>query len=271
MKMFLAFCGVFIGSLFVWGIANEFVRLGIWPTALIDACDRSLVCIAATVGTNAIPIWTAALWLLGVVALLVVGMKKGASSGAKKTVAQLNAPVKTPEDQRIALAVGRTLMVSTIGFSTLLLVVPAAAGLVAAATWSQADISRCTADELCAISLLPSNALPVWVAFAWATVILVSLLICWKPARWWVAPGRGKKRPRVFPYTSPFWIRYHAIALVLVAARCSLGIVWRDNSVTALEYLWVVVLGATIIALSTLSIGLRGLQGPAEWPSRKTP
>ena len=78
---------------------------------------------------------------------------------------------RTAADQRIARFVGWMLVVSTIGFSLMLLFVPSIAGFVALATWPEARIDACSPDRQCVISTMP-----VWLAAAALVVAAAATL-----------------------------------------------------------------------------------------------
>ncbi|MEV8253534.1 hypothetical protein AB0O95_06155 [Rhodoglobus sp. NPDC076762] len=236
----------------------------VWPAKRIEECAGDFGCVAETIARDGVPMWTGVLWFL-LISVIIVGGLVARPPADAVTPAQRNESLRTAADQRIALVVGWILVSSSVGFFVFLTGVPLAASVVALATWSDAEIERCEVDRACVLSTLSENALPVWFAVAWALIVAIAMVICWKPARWWVpVPGRGRLS-LIRGFTSPFWIRTHAMVIALISVQCALGVVSRNNDVYALEYLWVALAAGTIAAIATISIRIHKLGGTAEW------
>ena len=171
---------------------------------------------------------------------------------------------RTAADQRIGLVVGWVLTVSTICIPSTLLLVPATAGLVALATWPEARIDACSADRQCIVSTMPENALPVWVAFIWVAIIAVALAVCWKPERWWLPNAQARRFVKVRTYTSPDWIRIHAIIAAGISFGVSFGVVKSGNDVSAPEYLWPAGAALVIVAVATVSMRIHKFATPGD-------
>jgi hypothetical protein len=168
----------------------------------------------------------------------------------------------TALDQRMARLVGWVLVVSSIGFALALIFIPLGAGLVAQVTWPEERVDACLADKACVISTLPANALPVWVAFVWIAIIALALAICWKPSRWWLPDADARRHVKVRTFTSPDWLRIHALVAAFVSLICVWGVIKRETDVFAFEYLWAVAAALVVAAAATWCMRVNAMAVP---------
>ncbi|MBH0129510.1 hypothetical protein [Salinibacterium sp. NK8237] len=222
----------------------------------------------SAVATDGVLVWGSALWLIAIIAIIVIGLVSRhlpMPADGLKVVHKRKVAPKGSRDQKIAFAVGWTLVTSTLTFMFALFFVPPIMALVALFSWPQSRIDNCEEDPLCVISILDKNALPVWVAFLWVAIVVAAMVICWKPARWCSPPTSEARRAKVRPYTSPFWIRTYAIIIGLVALLSITGLDTDLDDVYSLEYVWVVLAAGTIVAITMVNIRIHGVKGPGEW------
>lgn len=222
--------------------------VGLWMAALADG----------------VSVWLWILWLVVILGILVFSFRLPPVPGTPKRIAAQLAAQRTEKDQRIGRAVGWVLVVTSIGFMLTLMLVPFVAAFVALSTWSREQRKTCSADPSCVISTMPENSLPVWVAFVWIAIIAAALVICWKPSRWWLPDAEARRHVKVRTFTSPFWIRGHALVAALVSYLCASGVVKRGNEVYAVEYLWAVLAALTVAALATVCKRKYGMKTPLD-------
>ncbi|MBH0008867.1 hypothetical protein [Salinibacterium sp. SWN1162] len=213
---FVTFVSILAVVVGIGSVARALYVSLLWPTKRIAECAGDFGCVAETIARDGVPVWTGALWFL-LISVIIVGGIVAPPPADAVTPAQRNESLRTVGDQRIALVVGWILVASSFGFFVLLTGVPLAANAVALATWSDGEIERCKVDSACVVSALSQNSLPVWFAVAWALIVAIAMVICWKPARWWVpVPGRGRVS-LIRGFTSPWWVRRHAMAMTVIS------------------------------------------------------
>jgi hypothetical protein len=151
---------------------------------------------------------------------------------------------------------------SLLGMIALLLVPPLAA-LIAQLTWSEEAKEACEASVTpCSPSAIAGYSLPAWVGLIWPAILLVCLLVCWAPRRWWTprdASGRPKQ-PGV--YSTPEWLR----ALAVVAAVTEIAMTWGvgRSSLPAPDYVWPALLAVGVIVLASICIRVTADAIPAD-------
>ena len=157
------------------------------------------------------------------------------------------------------LRIGRTMAWANAVASILgviaLFAVPMIGQGIALFTWTYEEQAACKASpEPCAISIFPEDSAPVWVGIAWVALILISLIVCWSPRRWWTPQGRtSPSRPGVF--STPEWFRLHAFVALVFNAAAMFG-VGRGNSFRHWEFAWPTAGAAAAIALATICIAV---------------
>jgi hypothetical protein len=112
--------------------------------------------------------------------------------------------------------VGGVAMSWLVGGILLLLAVPAIARLVTCTS----DTRPCTSWAF--------TAVPWWWGGLWSLSLVIGVLVCWPPTRWWTpqdASGRPKL-PGVF--STPEWLRLHAV----VAAALNAGMLVAEGTPT---------------------------------------
>ena len=257
----LACYGVIMALRALWIVA---VDSGAWPVERIGACSAEVVCVVSAILTDGVPVWTAFVWMAVIVIVLLFSFRLPSVPGTPKKVAAALAAQRNEKDQRIGRALGWVLVVSSIGFMLALLFIPVTAGVVALATWSKERRDVCSADPMCVISTMPENALPVWVAFAWIAIIAAALVVCWKPSRWWFPDAEARRHVKVRTFTSPDWIRRHALIAAFISIISLYGVVGRYNEVYALDYVWAVLGALTVAAVATVCKRKYGFKTPID-------
>lgn len=201
-------------------------------------------------------------WACLITAVLTATFLWPVAPGTEKKTAAALAAQGTTKDQRVACGVGWVLVISTIGFMLALVFVPLTAGIIAMVTWSKDQRKACSADPACVISTMPENALPVWIAFVWISIIAAALIICWKPSRWWLPSAEARRHVKVRTFTSPDWIRIHALVAAGISIACAYGVVGRYNEVYAPEYGWAVLTAFTVATAATVCKKIYGFRTP---------
>ncbi|WP_010203335.1 hypothetical protein [Salinibacterium sp. PAMC 21357] len=253
-----AFFGVLGAMFLVLGIeatSRVVAASTAWPANAIAACSDDEACVASLIVTDAPLVWLGVLWLVGIVAIFGFGFRAPSVQGAPESIKRRIARQRTAHGQRIGHAVGWSLTITMLAMILVLLGSKILAPAIAFATWSDARIDRCSDDPACTISTLSNGAVPVWVGVVAVGVILIGMIVCWKPARWWQSSSGSKLSSALSVETFPAAIAVHsgiAVFFALVQAGVlklrSLG----DGDVYAPEYLWVALGALTLVAIATV-------------------
>jgi hypothetical protein len=156
------------------------------------------------------------------------------------------------------IAAGTSLL-SMIG----LLLVPPLAALIAQLTWSEEAKEACEASVTpCTPSAIPGYSLPAWMGVIWPAILLICLLVCWAPRRWWTPRDSSGRPKQPGVYSTPEWLR----ALAVVAAITEIAMTWGvgRSSLPAPDYLWPALLAVGVVLLASICIHVTAGSIPAD-------
>ncbi|SIT87496.1 hypothetical protein [Microbacterium sp. RU33B] len=144
--------------------------------------------------------------------------------------------------------------VASVLSTVALVLVPLGGQLAAAIAWTRAQKDACLEGAVpCAMSTVPFGPWLAWWAAGWAAVILVALLVCWSPRRWWTPRGDVTPlRPGVF--STPEWFRMHAGAgflIILLGFAVTAG---RYSDMPVWGYGWGSAIALVTAVLATVCI-----------------
>lgn len=156
-------------------------------------------------------------------------------------------------DLRIGRVAAWTAGISSFLGTICLLLVPPVAAIAGQLTWSDADKEACKASpDPCTPSLIPGYAVPEWIGWAWVLILMVCLLACWQPRRWWWPQDRSGAPKQPGFYSSPEWIR----GLAVLASFVNLAMTWGvgRGSLDAPGFLWPALFGLVVVLTGSLCI-----------------